>query len=205
MVRNLTLVALCVAVLIAPRAMAGAADRGSAFVSGQLGLNYCLKNGAVPATLQVNLAPRALYFLTKGLGVGLDGNLGSSSTDDFSSTTLAVGPRVAYYLKMNRSRYPHACCMTPWFGMGTYWMPFAGLSLMYLNETVKVGSNKDAENGYRGRVGVGAAPMIGDRGTMFFELGFQTQSLSSSPEDANRVTNQIYLEAGFGAFLFSEK
>jgi hypothetical protein len=89
------------------------------------------------------------------------------------------------------------CCLTPWFGgNSSYWMPFFGVSLLYLMDRFTYGSSSYNYSGYRGRVGVGAAPMIGDHGTAFLELGFQTQSLRS------QTSNKIYLEAGFGAFLF---
>ncbi len=206
MSQRIALTVLLLAVLSVPVALAGgAAEKGSAFISGQLGVNYLLGDNAC---LLVNFSPRALYFPVEGLGVGIDGNLGLSSAENVSSTQLAIGPRVAYFLKMNRSRYPHACCATPLFGVGSYWMPFAGASVMYLMESSKFGDYDPINrNGYRARLGIGAAPMIGDRGTMLFELGFQTQSLSN-PEvgiNASTSTNQIYLEAGFGAFLFDSR
>jgi len=212
MVKRFALTVLLAAVVLAPQALAGAADAGSGFLSGQLGFNYYLKSGSPEDSpsegLYVNFSPRALYFPVKSIGVGLDAGISSSSSTsptEYKSTTLAIGPRVAYYLKMNRSRYPHSCCLTPWFGMGTYWMPFVGLSLFYLSDCYQYGSmEKTTSSGYRARVGVGAAPMIGDRGTMFFELGFQTQSLKSGSGPA-QASNQIYLEGGFGAFLFKEK
>jgi hypothetical protein len=194
-------------VLLVPQAQAGAADKGSFFASGQLGFNYFLKSGSPEDSpsegLALNLTPRLLYFPVNGIGVGGEANF-SSYSDGYKQSSLAIGPRVAYYLKMNRSRYPHACCMTPWFGMGTYWMPFAGLSLMYLSDRYEYGGSASTASGYRARLGVGAAPMIGDRGTMFFELGFQTQGLKSG-SSATQTSNQIYLEGGFGAFLFKDK
>jgi hypothetical protein len=44
--------------------------------------------------------------------------------------------------------------------------------------------------------------MIGDRGTAFIELGFQTQSLKASGSTTSVTSNKIYLEAGLGTFLF---
>jgi len=211
MVRRITLTAVLVAVLLAPVALAGgAAEKGSAFVSGQLGVSYFLKGGdpedSQHSGLGLNFSPRALYFPTKGLGAGLDGNLSLYTNEEYTSTQLAIGPRVAYYLKMNRSRYPHGCCITPFFGMGTYWMPFVGASIMYLTDSYKYqGSTATTASGYRGRLGVGAAPMIGDRGTMFFELGFQTQALKYKGSSSSQSANQIYLEGGFGAFLFDSR
>ena len=190
-------------VLIAPpQAQAGAADKGSLFMSGQLGLNYYLKSSTPEDSptegLDLLFAPRLLYFPVKGLGVGGEANL-YMSFDGTKKTNLAVGPRVAYYLKPDNSHYPRACCMTPWLGgNSSYWMPFFGVSLMYLMDRESPSSY--SASGYRGRAGLGAAPMIGEHGTAFIELGFQTQSLKAG--GVSTTSNKIYLEAGFGAFFF---
>jgi len=202
--RNAVLALLATVMLALPgSALADAADKGSFYVSGQLGVNYYLKSGSPEDSpsggLDLSLTPRVLYFPVKSIGVG--GELGLNMySNSYKSTSLAIGPRVAYFHKMDASRYPRSCGLTPLFGSGTYWMPFVGLTLQYLMEQSKYGSVSSTASGYRGRVGVGAAPMIGDRGTTFIELGFQTQSVKYG--SASQTSNKIYLEAGFGAFLY---
>lgn len=188
---------LAVATLLAIQpAAAGPADAKSWFVSGQLGMNYYLGSGSPedsPSSgLDLSFTPRVLYFPVKSIGVGGELGLNMYSASGYSSTGIAIGPRAAYYHKMDASRYPRGCGFTPLFGSGTFWMPFAGVTLQYLMNR----SGSATTSGYRGRIGVGAAPMIGDRGTTFIELGFQTQSLE------RHTSNQIYVEAGFGSFLF---
>ena len=91
--------------------------------------------------------------------------------------------------------------MTPWLGgNSSYWMPFLGVSLMYLMDKTSYAGYNSTASGYRGRAGLGAAPMIGEHGTAFFELGFQMQSLKAG--GVSTTSNKIYLEAGFGAFFF---
>jgi len=196
-------------VLLVPQAQAGAADQGSLFISGQLGLNYYLKSsspGDSPTEgLDLTFAPRALYFPVKNVGVGGEANL-YMYFNSIKQTNVAVGPRVAYYLKPNTSHYPRNGCMTPWLGgNSSFWMPFVGVSLLYLmNQFSYSGSPATTTSGFLGRVGIGAAPMIGDHGTAFIELGFQTQSLKYSGAATSQTSNKIYLEAGFGAFLFKD-
>jgi len=72
---------------------------------------------------------------------------------------------------------------------------------MYLmNRDSYSGGPSSTSSGYRVRAALGAAPMIGEHGTAFLELGFQTQSLKRS--GTSQTSNKIYLEGGFGAFLF---
>jgi len=198
-------------VLLVPQAQAGPADKASFFMSGQLGLNYYLKSGhpedSQTSGLDLTIAPRLLYFPVKSIGVGGEANLYLYSNDS-KQTNIAIGPRAAYYLKPDASHYPRACCLTPWFGgNSSYWMPYVGVSLLLLmNRYSYTGYPATTASGYRGRLGVGAAPMIGDHGTAFVELGFQTQSLKNSGASfaSNHTSNQIYIEAGFGAFLFKK-
>jgi len=192
------------AVLVAPpQAQAGAVDPGSYFVSGQLGFNYYIKSTTSEDSpvegWDLLFAPRVLYFPTKGIGIGGEANLYMYSNYS-KQTNLAVGPRVAYYLRPEGSRYSRSCCLTPCLGNG-YWMPFFGVSAMYLmNRDSYSGGPSSTSSGYRVRAGLGAAPMIGEHGTAFLELGFQTQSLKRS--GTSQTSNKIYLEGGFGAFLF---
>ena len=86
--------------LVPPQAQAGAADKGSLFMSGQLGLNYYLKSStpedAPTEGLDLLFAPRLLYFPVKGIGVGGEGNL-YMYFDGTKQTNLAIGPRVGTF------------------------------------------------------------------------------------------------------------
>jgi len=195
------------ALLVPVMALAGAADKNSFFVSGSMGANFYLKGSSPEDSpsegFDLRLVPRVVYFPVKCIGVGGEANFGYASQTGYSSTDIAVGPRAAYFLKFDRKKYPAACCLTPWFGSTSMWMPYAGLSILFLSQTSKYGTISSTSTGYRGRLGAGIAPRIGDRGAAFVELGFETQSMKSGSSTASTHTsNKIYLEGGFGAFLF---
>lgn len=190
--------------LVVPQAQAAAADMGSFFVSGQLGLNYYFTSSnsedSPDKKLDLLFAPRVLYFPARNIGVGGEANL-SMDFNSYKQTNLAIGPRFAYYIKPDASHYSRGCCLTPWVGGNrSSWMPYAGASFLYLMDRTSSSGFSTTNSGYRGRVGVGAAPMIGDHGTAFLELGYQTQSVKYS--GTSQTSNKIYMEAGFGAFLF---
>lgn len=195
------LLAAVLVLLVPAQALAGAADGNSFFISGQMGANLSLESGG---GFDLNLAPRVLYFPMQGVGLGGELGLGYyslSSTSD--STHLAIGPRAAYFIKFENKRYPRACCLSPWVGSSSMWMPYGGVTIQFLMSSSKYGSTTSTATGYKGRLGVGAAPRIGDRGTAFIELGFETSKLSGGASIASSSTgSRLYLEGGFGAFLF---
>ena len=195
------------AILVAPpQAQAGAGDQGSIFVSGQLGLNYYIKSTTPEDSptegLDLLFAPRVLYFAGRSLGFGGEANL-NMSFNGTKQTSLAIGLRAAYYLIPAANRYARGCCLTPFLGGNSFWIPFFGVSALYLMERYSyTGGYSSTASGFRGRAGLGVAPMIGDHGTAFLELGFQTQSLKYSGATTSQTSNKIYLEGGFGAFFF---
>jgi len=198
-----------VALLVAAIAGAGfaadynrAARAGGFLVSGQGSVSFYLPSGEPEDTpsegFSANLVPRALYFLIDGLGAGLDLGLGYYS-NSYKSCDLAVGPRVAYYFVLPSRRYSRGGFAR--YTGGEFWlMPFVGATVQYLSQTMTYSGNSVTNSGYRGRVGVGISPLIGSHGTLPVELGFQTQSVKSG--SVSTTSNQIYLEAGFGAFLW---
>ncbi|MBN2537590.1 hypothetical protein JXB37_04880 [candidate division WOR-3 bacterium] len=185
-----------------------AARQGSWLVSGQGGFDLFLDGGEETDTqrdgFHLLLAPRVLYFVMNGLGVGIEGNYDLVSQEYYKQGNLAVGPRVAYYVTMPRMRYPQACCLTPCVGPDGWWLPYAGLSLLYLAGRSESGSYVSTGSGYRGRAGIGVSPLIGPRGTAFAELGYQLDHFEwEMPEtDGPNDVSRIYLEFGFGGFLF---
>ena len=205
MVRSLrypVLALLLVCALALGQSPSRAGYKGGFLVSGQAGASLIMHNEATDAMnteLSLNFAPRALYFLMDGLGAGLEANV-SYFADGYKETGLAVGPRIAYYLVQRDTKYPTACCLTPYFGSG-WWMPYAGLSVLYLSDRYESGGNASTFSGWRARIGVGMSPLIGDRGTMPIEIGYEMQSTKYSGSTA-QSRSKVYLEVGFGAFLF---
>jgi len=142
--------------------------------------------------MELNFVPRLLYFLSPGVGLGGEMDVWYEKVGDYNNTDFAIGPRFAYYLRMPRRHYPAACCLTGLVGRDGWWLPFVGASVLY--QTSKWGAV--STSGYLARAGIGVSPLIGSRGTLTAELGFQRSHLESSDQ------NSLYLEAGFGAFLF---
>jgi len=196
----LALVLVCALALGQSPSRAG--YKGGYLVSGQAGASMIFHNEATDAMnteLSLNFAPRALYFLMDGLGVGLEVNSGYFA-DGYKETWIGVGPRVAYYLVQTNTKYPRACCLTPYFGPG-WWMPYAGLSVLYLSDRYDYRVSVATSTGWRARIGVGMSPLIGDRGTMPIEIGYEMQS-TKYPDATAQKRSRVYLEVGFGAFLF---
>jgi len=183
-----------------------AGHQGSFLVTGQAGLDLYLESGEETDTqrdgVKLMLAPRVLYFVVTGLAVGLEANYDLRSQEHYSECGLAIGPRLAWYFIQPRMRYPQACCVTPCIGPNGWWLPYAGLSLLYRAGQIKSDLYTTNGSGYRGRVGVGVSPLIGPRGTAFAELGYQLDHFEWEPDDGPNDVSKIYLELGFGAFLF---
>jgi len=204
------LLGAALAVLIPAQAIAGAADQGSFFISGQLGMDLYFGSDHPEDTqgndFEIWVVPSVLYFPVQSIGVGIMADFDYwNPGDGYKQTYLAIGPRAAYFLKFGDKRYPSSCCLSPWLGPRSMWMPFFGVSLMYVNDHYGSDYWSSTSSGWLGRLGVGVAPRIGDRGAAILELGFQHESMSYSSGVASTQTcNKIYLEGGFGAFLFRD-
>ncbi len=97
--------------------------------------------------------------------------------------------------------------MTPCVGPNGWWMPYAGATFMYLMSSYKYGeSDPTTTNGWRLKLGVGVSPVVGTKGTMPVELGFQTDSQTYGEGEYKHTStsSKIYLEVGFGAFLWKK-
>jgi hypothetical protein len=192
-----------------------AARAGGWMLSGQAGFRYYLPSSdgefdTQTSGLSLNLAPRLLFFLADGLGAGGELGLGYSSSKagayEMKSTSLAIGPRLAYYLRNATRHYPRACCLAPLIDPDGWWLPFGGITLQYLSDLYDYGTVEQTWSGFRARAGVGVSPLIGTHGTMPVELGFQYQTLSADVGEVTQTqkSSTIYLEVGFGAFLFRQ-
>lgn len=107
-----TMMAALVATPWATSAQSHALDRGGWAVGGGGSLVSSKTDGQDDRRTTLSLAPEVLYFVTPGLGIG--GSLGYSygSQGERSGTSIAVGPRVSYYLG----------------GSEASWHPFASLT-----------------------------------------------------------------------------
>ena len=188
-----------------------AAQANTWFVSGQMGLNFYTGGGGAELDtpndgFDLKLVPRLLYFPATGIGVGGEANYNLYTNDNYTQSSLAIGPRFAYYLTNRSRRYPGACCLVPCIGPGGWWMPFVGLSALYYTSSYKSsgGEAVNTGSGYRVRAGLGISPLIGRRGSAILELGYEFGSTKQEGYAA-QTSGRIYLEGGFGAFLFKDR
>jgi len=159
--------------------------------------------------LSVCIGPRVLYYTIPGLGVGADLNYDANFNEYYSSGELAIGPRAAYYLMMTEQcttktgdiyeKAPCGCLM-----------PFAGATFQFVTQhNSDVGEYNEKTNGWRFRVGVGVSPVLGKKATLPVELGFETKNMTTTydyeyMEDYSWTENKIYLEVGFGAYIWKK-
>lgn len=139
--------------------------------------------------LLLNFNPRALWFVIDGLGVGADADLYHFNTY-YNHTNLSIGPRVAYYFRQHE--------------LLNRLIPYTGCSFHYVITDADFGAS---ETGWRLKLGIGMSPLLGDIITVPVELGFMTDKLTHEYDNENTYTetnNRIYLEIGFGAFLWKE-
>ena len=163
-----------------------AAARGTWLAAGMVKTIYQFPfAGEGEDLLSLDLTPRVLYFPLDGFGVGADAEFDYLS----HSTTVrnvGIGPRAAYYLR----RSP--------------WMPFAGLSFLYLNNSVALLSNVWVQTGWKLAAGLGVSPKVGSLGTLPVELSFAITNLRHDTGEGEIDIGRTYalgLDVGLGFFL----
>ena len=191
---NICLVLFVFAISIGySQAYTGAAARNSWNVAGMFSVHYLLPidegDYTEGGTLVLNINPRVLWFPIDGFGTGVDADF-YYFTGDFKHTALAIGPRVAYYLKRP--------------GVLSQLMPYAGCSFQFLNSEMDPGAT---ETGWRLKIGLGISPIFGDHVAVPVEIGYLAHHLSSDygEENYSNTTGSIYLECGIGAFFWKEE
>lgn len=137
----------------------------------------------------IKFNPRVLWYVINGLGIGMDADLYHFNSY-FDHTNISFGPRVAYYYMAHEKIQ--------------YLIPNIGLSLHYVYNDADFGIN---ETGWRFKFGLGISPLLGDHLTIPIELGLMSERLTQDyyEDESLMVTNnRLFLEVGFGAFLWKE-
>jgi hypothetical protein len=162
-----------------------AAARGTWHAAGMASAGYQLPSAEGEDLLALNLAPRVLYFPLDGLGLGADAGFGFVSHYT-TLRSIGIGPRAAYYFRRSA------------------WMPFAGLSFLFLHNSEALLSGIGTEVGWQLKAGLGVSPVVGNHGTLPVELSFTTRSLKRDYGEAETKIIRISmlgLEVGLGFFL----
>ena len=142
---------LSLALVLFPAALAaqgGPIDPGSIVLGGSVSFTssggdlYENAEGDRATTITIN--PRALFFVMRGLAVGGDVLISTSSQGDFDSTTLGIGPAAYYFFGGPNARiYPFIgasvgyakVSVEDFDGSGLVYGPTAGVAFL-LSESV---------------------------------------------------------------------
>jgi hypothetical protein len=162
-------------------------DKGSTVISG--GFSFANASGNLyedsegDAARALSFAPSVLSFVVPNLALG--GNVAFSweSQGDVSMTTLAIGPKIGYFVGQSNSK------TYPYFGMG----------FNYLRNTFEVeysgwGGREKTEytiSGTRFFFGAGLYNMVGSHLAIGFEGTYNLDTLK--PEDGKSESGSIFL------------
>ena len=170
-----------------------AATKHTWHVSGMFNSYYHFANDkgeGEEGSLVLNFNPRVLWYLMDGIGVGIDADFYHFNSY-FNHTNLSIGPRVAYYFRQHE--------------LFKQLIPYAGCSFHYVINEADFGTT---ETGWRLKLGIGVSPLFGDLITIPVEFGFITDKLTQEHDKVDTYTEtnyRLFLEVGFGAFLWKEK
>lgn len=108
---------ICSILFIASLSVASAQQKGDKYIGGSLHLATAtsISDGSSSTNVEFGLAPEFSYFVANKFRVGLSASYSLAHSIDFNITahTLAIGPNIAYYVKLSDNFY-----YTPEFFIG---------------------------------------------------------------------------------------
>lgn len=179
------------AFLIAPAVFAQSypIDKGSYLLGGIVGFTsqggdlYETVGGDRGTTITIN--PTFGYFVTPGLALGGDVQFQKTSQGDFSTTTIGIGPSLAYYFGQPASKV----------------YPFISGNVGYASLSADAGDfGSESINGYQFGVSGGLSYMIARNVALTGGVFFQNQTFTESGESASGDT--FGFQGGVTAFIF---
>lgn len=182
-------VALAIVALATPSDLLAqdfAIDRGSVVIGGTV--SYTSQGGELFENTDGDrlnsllLNPFALFFVTRGLGIGGDFFVQKASQGDQSVTTLGIGPSVAYFFG----------------GPENTAFPFVSGGLEYAN----LSSTGFDASGFGFNFGAGVAFMVSRGVAVTTQASYEVLNLSVDQLDESFSGNGFGLRAGISAFLF---
>ena len=180
------------ALLLAPSVFAQsyAIDKGSYLLGGTV--SFSSQGGELffsgdedgdRATI-ISVNPTFGYFITPGVALGGDVQFTKSSQSDFSSTTIGIGPSIAYYFGQPTTRT----------------FPFIGATIGYLRSAYDLGEDFEptsiSVNGYQFGVSGGLSHMIARNVALTGALFYQSQTFRGASGDT------FGFRGGVTAFVF---
>jgi len=159
---------------------------GNVYYMNQTGDIY--ENSDGDGTNTVTITPGFGYFIAPGLMLGGMIDFKKISLGEYSESTLAVGPRVAYYFGANRDRSVISGAVYPYF---SWFATIGSIDYAYLSDNVTAKS-----------VGVtgGIVVMLSTSVGLDVGIRYSSDSWRYIAADANGTT--IQMGAGIASFIF---
>jgi hypothetical protein len=163
-------------------------DKGSTLISG--GFSFTNATGNLyedsegNSTKMLSFAPSVLGFVVPNLALGGNVEFAWASQGDFSMTTLAIGPKIAYFVGQPNSK------AYPYFSMGFNFLR----DTFEEEEYVGWGGYEKVEytiSGTRFYFGAGLYNMVGSHLAIGFEGTYNLDTLK--PEDGKSESGSIFL------------
>lgn len=188
------IVGILFALLIAPSVLAQGypTDKGSYLLGGTV--SFTSQGGDLFASgfdgdsdrlTAFTVNPSFGYFVTPGIAIGGDVQFQKATQGDFSTTTVGIGPTLAYYFG----------------GPGSASYPFIAGTVGYSSLSFDSGDfGSDSINGYQFGVTGGLSYMIARNVALTGALFYQNQTFSDNGESASG--NMIGIQGGVTAFIF---
>lgn len=179
------------ALLLAPSVLAQsyAIDKGSYLLGGTVGFTsqggdlYDAGDGDRATTITLN--PTFGYFVTPGLAIGGNVQFQKTSQGDFSTSTVGIGPSLAYYFGQPTSKV----------------YPFISASVGYSSLSADAGSfGSTSISGYQFGVTGGLSYMLARNVALTGGVFYQNQTFTESGMSASGDT--FGFQGGVTAFIF---
>ena len=167
-------------------------DKGSSLLGGTIsfssqGGDLFTGDGDNDRLTSVSVNPTFGYFVTPGLALGGDVQFQKDSQGDFSSTSIGIGPSIAYYFGQPATRT----------------FPFISATVGYTYTSLSYDSGvfgSQGINGYQFGVSGGLSHMIARNVALTGALFYQNQTFT---EDGESASGDAYgFRGGVTAFIF---
>ena len=187
---------VCLALWLYPAAAQAqdyATDKGSFLIGGAASLSSSGNDFEGGRSTTLSIAPSAQYFVIPGLAVGGTIGWAYASYEDFSFSTLNVGPRLSYYFGRSAQNI----------------YPFVSAAVGYLRSSSDSGAFDQTASGTQFDVSGGATFMIARNVGLTGEL-FYTQRSEETDTDVGLLgdittafgSDSFGLRFGISAFVF---
>ncbi len=166
-----------------------AIDKGSFILGGSA--NFTSQGGDLyeaddERLTSIGLNPLLLYFVLPGFGIGGDLLINRVSQGDFSQTSLAVGPTIAYFFGNSESKV----------------FPFVSASPLFSSTSVDVGDEDISGSGFGFSGEAGAAFMLARNVAITGGVFYLYEKIDIDEFDESLNGNTVGVALGITAFIY---